>query len=475
MRVLFVEPPKDFWFVMGEYITPPLGILTLASYLETHNKNVDIEVIDCQAEKLGWEGLQRRVESFRPDVVAPSGLGTSNAYVVVRTMEIAKNVDPTITTVVGGQHFTALAHESLESYPSIDIVVRGEGEETLVELLRTLEEKEPLSEINGISFRHQKRIIHTPDRPLIYNLDSLPFPGYHYVEAHMQTYHFTLMAGRDTSLAIVEGSRGCNHDCSYCSQWRFWSRSCRAKSAKRIADELEHLHMEYGARFFWLADDNFSLGERANILSGEIIRRGIADEITWFCQTRCDDIVRHKDLLPKMREAGNIWLLTGFDSPNLETLKSFRREGITKSNAKEATDLLRKNDIFSQGMFIIGERRDSHESIEELRRYADWLDPDIAIFAILTPLPGTEIYELARSNGWIEDTNWSDYDMVHAIMPTEHLTRKEVQAELYECYRSFYGNWRRRCQGFFSHNVIKRRTYQFLAREAILTTLRSLF
>jgi anaerobic magnesium-protoporphyrin IX monomethyl ester cyclase len=168
-------------------------------------------------------------------------------------------------------------------------------------------------------------------------------------------------------------------------------------------------------------------------------------------------------------------MLVGFDSPDPETLAAFRRERINRSNAKEAVELLRKNDIFSQGTFIIGERRDSRESIRALVEYADWVDPDIATFMTLTPFPGTEIYETAKHNGWIEDANWGDYDMIHAIMPTEHLTREEVQEELYKCYQTFFGSWPRRYRGFFSRNEITRRTYQYLARQAILTGLRSLF
>jgi len=473
LRVLFVEPPKQFWFIMGEYLSPPLGILTLASYLESHNDNIDIEVVDCQADELGWEGLEKRIASFQPDVVAPSGLGTSSAFPVLRTVELAKKVDPAISTVVGGQHFTALANESLEAHSNIDIVVRGEGEQTLAELMNALEEKRPPANVRGLSFRHEGRIIHNSDRPLISDLDSLPFPGYHYVKEHMKEYHFALMA--DTPYAIIEGSRGCHHDCSYCSQWRFWKNHHRAKSPRRIADELEYLHTEYESEFIWLADDNFAVGERASDLCDEIIERGLADDVTWFFQARPDDIVHSRDLLPKMRRAGNVWMLVGLDGPNSRTLETFRRKGISRSNSKEAVDLLRRNGIFSQGMFIIGERSDSHESIGALRDYADWLDPDIATFMTLTPFPGTEIYETAKGNGWIEDTNWSNYDMIHAIMPTEHLTREEVQEELYECYRFFFGKWKRRYQGFFSDNPITRRTYQFLARQAILTGLKSLF
>jgi anaerobic magnesium-protoporphyrin IX monomethyl ester cyclase len=168
-------------------------------------------------------------------------------------------------------------------------------------------------------------------------------------------------------------------------------------------------------------------------------------------------------------------MLTGFDNPNAAALETFRRHDFRRAEAKEAVTLLRQHDIFSQGMFILGAQSDSHDSIQALRDYADWLDPDIATFMTLTPFPGTEIYDLAKRNGWIENSNLSEYDMIHAIMPTEHLTRDEVQQELYECYRAFFGNWKRRNRGLFSSNPITKRTYLFLAKKAILTGLSSLF
>lgn len=460
---------------MGKYVPPPYGILALAAYLEADVSDVEIEVVDCQAREIGWDGLEKEIESFRPDVVAPSALGTCNAYLVIRTTELAKKVDPDIKTVVGGQHFSALAEETLEAYPSVDFVVRGEGEQTLAELVKTLDRKEAVSNVKGMSFKHEGKIEHNLERALISDLDALPYPGYNFVSKHMKSYYYALMAGKDVPFAIVEGSRGCRYDCSYCSQWRFWGSQHRAKSPVRIADEFEYLHGEFGSRLFWLTDDNFGLGPRVNNLCDEIIRRGFADDIMWFVQARCDDLVANKDLLPKMRKAGNIWTLVGFDTPRPQTLAKFRRAGVDQSAAKEAVNLLKKNEIFSQGTFIIGEREDSLESIRGLREYASWLDPDLATFMTLTPFPGTEVYDTAKRKGWIEDTNWSNYDMVHAIMSTEHLTREQVQKELYECYRSYFGSWDRIYKGLFSRNPITRKTYQYLARQAILTNLKSLF
>ena len=225
---------------------------------------------------------------------------------------------------------------------------------------------------------------------------------------------------------------------------------------------------------FWLTDDNLGLGAHTEGLCEEILKRDL-DGVTWFTQLRCDDIVKRMDIIPKLREAGNVWVLLGFDSPHPGTLKKFRRDGVDKPTSKKAVEILRVNDIFSQGTFIIGERRDSEQSIEELMEYADWLDPDIATFMALTPFPGTDVYAEAKENGWIEDTNWSHYDMIHAIMPTEHLTRNEVQESLYRCYQKYFGSWPRRYRGILSENHITRRTYHYLAKKAILTGLRSLF
>jgi len=473
MKVLFVEPPKEFWFIMGEYLPPPLGILQLAAFLEDRIKDVEIEVLDCQAKQLDWRGLEKRIESFDPDVAASSGLATCNTYTVVRTLEAAKKVKPDVLTVTGGQHFTVMAQESLETYPEIDVIVRGEGEETLVELVQAFSEKKSFSCIKGISFRHDGEIRHNPPRPLIRNMDDLPFPGYHFVEDTIHKYHFKMMAGSKTRYAIIEGSRGCPHRCKFCTQWKHWLGRWRSKSAKRIADEMEFCLQNYGSKFLWLTDDNFGLGRRADDLCDEILRRGLSDNIMWFVQARCDDIVKHKDLLPKMRKAGNYWLLLGVESHRESTLETFNKK-YNPEDANRAVKLLKENGIFSQAMFIIGERKDSKESIASLREYANDLDPDLAIFMILTPFPGTEIFETAKRNGWIEDYNWANYDMVHAIMPTETLSREEVQEELYRCYRNFYGSWSRRLRGVFSANKLKRRTYRYMARQGLLQQIRSL-
>jgi len=467
MKVLFIEPPREFWFVMGEYLPPPFGIIQLAAYLENEVKNIDIEILDCTALGIGWSGIQEKIESFKPDVVASSAFATCNVYRVVRTLEIAKKTNPDILTVTGGQYFTATVKESLETYPEIDVIVRGEGEATLTELVKNAPDKSRFPQIRGISFRHQNNIFHTHDRPLIKDLHMLPYPGYHLVRDLVDRYHFAAMAGRNAPYALVEGSRGCSHRCTFCTQWRHWGGMWRLKSPERIADEIEFCYNQYGSRFIWLTDDDFGPGNRADQLSGELLKRDIGDDLMLFVQWRCDDIIKNRNSLPKMRKAGLYWVMAGVESPRSSTLETFRK-GITADEASEAVKLLKENDIFAHAMFVIGDRKDTAESIHELRSYANELDPDFAIFTVLTPFHGTEIYNEAKNNGWIEDFNLSHYDMAHAIMPTESLSRIELQEELYDCYRSFYGSWSRRLGGVFSKNRLKRRLFRHMIGQNVL-------
>ncbi len=194
----------------------------------------------------------------------------------------------------------------------------------------------------------------------------------------------------------------------------------------------------------------------------------------WFVQLRCDDVIKIQDELPRLHKAGLEWVMMGVESPWDSTLKAFRK-GIVAEDARRSVELLKENGILAHAMLVIGERKDTRESIAYLREFVNEIDPDFTIFTVLTPFPGTEIYETARANGWIEDTNWAHYDMAHATMPTETLSRLEVQEELWECYRSFYGSWGRRLSGLFSKNSIKRRVSRHMIGEGIVHQFRGLF
>jgi len=354
--VLLIEPPKDIWFVMGEYLPPPYGIIQLAAYLEREVGEAQIKVLDCNAKRMGWNGIAKQIETFHPDIVASSALSTCNTYLAVRTLETAKIIEPNILTVTGGQHFTATTTESLETYPEIDVIVRGEGEQTFTELVRNYDKISSFKKIQGISFRHNGKIHHNAPRSLIENLTDLPYPGYHFVEDLVQKYHFAAMGGRNRPYALIEGSRGCLHRCTFCTQWQHWCGEWRLKSPKRIADEMEYCYNKFGSRFIWLTDDNFGFGDRARKLADELIQRGISEDLMWFLQLRCDDVIKHKRNLPILRKSGLRWIMVGVESPRPSTLKRYKK-GIIPDDAVETVNLLKKNDIFSHAMLVIGERK----------------------------------------------------------------------------------------------------------------------
>ncbi len=474
MKLLLVEPPKDIWFIMGDYLPPPYGIIQLGAYVERELPDVKVSVLDCNAGQVDWDALSEYIKDAKPDIVASSSLATCNTYEVARTLQTAKKVYPEIFTVTGGPHFSFLSEECLRDYPEIDAIVRGEGEVTFAETIKRRILGQPLDDVLGLTYRDEESIRKNPDRPLIEDLESLPFPGYHLVKEIMPKYHFKAMSGKDASYALVEGGRGCPHKCTFCTQWRHWCGKWRTKSPARIAAEMKYIYDEYGSRFIWLTDDNFGPGERAEDLADEILKLGIGDDLMWFIQMRCDDVVNIKDTLPKLRKSGLMWVMMGVESPLSEQLERYRK-GIESSDAIEAVRLLKENDIFTHGMFIIGDRKDTHESIENTRRFVDHLDPDFAVFTVLTPFPGTDVYDTALEKGWIEDDNLYNYDMAHAVMGTETLSRLEVQEELYKCYNYFYGAWGRRIRGIFSTNEIKRRVNWHMAGKGIVAQLKELF
>jgi len=471
-NIIFVEPPRNYWFVMGEYLPPPTTLLILAAYVERELPEVNIEVVDCQAAMMGWNSLEKEIASRDPTLVLTSGF-TCNAYSCARTAEIAKKIDDDIITVVGGIHFSFTPEESLIDFPEIDYIVRGEGEQTLVELITTLQKDGDPSKVRGLSFRHKNHVIHTSDRPFMTNLDNLPYPAYHFVEQHVNQYHFSMMAGRNTSYMILEGARGCQHRCSFCTQWNHWGGLWRTKSVKRVADEIEFLNETYGGVFLWLTDDHFNIAKRGKELHEELRHRPCRDDIMLFLQARTDDVASNPDLVEKLRHVGTYWIMCGVEHESEERLREFKK-GTKTSDAYQAMRILRDNDVFSHAMFVIGSRKDTHASIERLRRFSRDIEPDFAIFTALTPFPGTAYFHHAKEQGWIEDENYANYDMAHAIMPTETLSRQDVQHELWRCYKYFYGSYTKNIAGVFSRNRLKRTLYRHMAGQHVLAKFRRL-
>lgn len=480
MKLLLIEPPKQFWFIMGEYLPPPYNLLLLAAVVEKELSDIDVEVIDCQAENLDWFTLEERIRKEKPDIVGSGSHATCNVYKTVRLLDLAKRIDSNVITVTGGSHFTMMDEESLKEYPSIDLIVRYEGEKALVDLLNYIQthgfKKDELRSIKGISYQHDNQFRRTADYPPLTSeeLDNLPYPAYHKVD--LDKYHFAMMS--DKPYVILEGARGCTHNCSFCSQHVFYRRHFATKSVNRIADEMEWMYHELKRRFFWFADDNFCNGSVKLIgeLCEEIRSRGInGDNSEWFAQMRVDSIINVGDEgLAAMNRAGNYWQLVGAESPFDEVLDLYQK-GIQASQTVEAIRLLKKNNILAQLMLILGHENETHESIvKTLEWVTEIVKPDLVISMLLTPYPGTPMYEQLKRENRIVDDNWTNYDMIHGVCDMKYLNAKELQRELYLAYRYIYDSWKRRFQGVLARNKYKRRIYMYYLKAGVIGQLQKL-
>ncbi len=476
---MLIEPPKKFWFVMGNYLPPPYNLLLLAAIIEKEFPSIELKVIDCQAEDLDWIKLEERIKQEKPDIVGSGSHATCNVFTTIRTLDLAKGINPNIMTLTGGSHFTALDDATLAEFPVIDVITRYEADKTIVDLLKHFSRhgltKRGLEQISGIAFISENGFIRTPDRPPLTNaeLETLPFPAYHFVP--LERYHFALMS--DNPYIILEGSRGCTHQCSFCSQSGFYRRQWATKSVKRIVDEMEWMYNELGSRFFWFTDDNFCGGSPQLVeeLCNELLRRGLnGDNIEWFAQMRVDSILKCKDILGLMNRAGNYWQLVGGESPFAEVLDMYQK-GIRGDQTVEAIKLLRKHNILAQLMIVLGHEKETHTSIQKTMHWAtEVVKPDIIISMLLTPYPGTPMFTELDQKGRIIDKNWTNYDMIHAVCDMEHLTAPELQYELYMAYRHVYDSWIRRFSGIFARNKYKRRAYWYYLRLGVIRQLKRL-
>ncbi len=428
MKILLVEPPRGQWFYFGDVVQPNSGYAQLAAFIEQYG--YPIEILDCQAAGVTWKNFWPEVEKRNPDIV---GIGAQtcfaeNAYRALR--EIKKNA-PRIITVAGGAFFSFLAEESLTTCDAIDFVVRGEGELSFLELLRTMENgRQDFSQVKGLSYRQNGGVVHTPARPLIDDLDTLPMPAYHLLP--MDRYHF-----RDTyTYTTVNTSRGCPYRCIFCSAWKFYGQTWRSRSARKVVDEMELLHKEYGIQYIMFGDDNFNHSRHRNeVFLSELARRKL--NINWMMEARMDTVLRDADLLPLMKKSGLFYILFGAETGREEDLIHLKKEQ-SAARVVEGMNILNRLGISTIACFIVGLRSDTPETVAHTIRYAKSLDPSTPIFLALTPFPGTDLYEAAKAGGWIEIWDWDKYDFAHAVMNTETLSIKEVQKLLRRAYIRFW-------------------------------------
>ncbi|MGC8972208.1 MAG: B12-binding domain-containing radical SAM protein, partial [bacterium] len=335
--------------------------------------------------------------------------------------------------VIGGPHTTFLDRETLGT-GFIDYVVRGEGEFIMLDLVRALEEKKDIREVKGISYIKDGEFIRNPNAELIRDLDSLPFPARNLLP--MDKYTAKLEGTYATSIVT---SRGCPFNCSFCSASAFSGIEWRSRGVKNIIEELEILYKKYGYKAIAFFDDNFTLNpNRVVELCEEILRRGW--KFKWWAFSRVEGILNNPKMVELMAKAGNYMVFIGFESANQEVLDSFKKKLVVEK-AKEAINILRKNKIKVMGSFILGAIEETKEMIQRTINYAKNLDPDIAQFSVLTPYPGTALFEEVKSK--IINKNWLKYDGGYNVFRLEYLNPIEVRWLIAKAYISFYGRPKR--------------------------------
>jgi anaerobic magnesium-protoporphyrin IX monomethyl ester cyclase len=449
MRVLLLEPPKTPWEMMGDVVAPPLGLAQLAGCLE--EAQIPVEILDANAEELDWQGVGRALSDAAPDLI---GITVFTPYVpdVVRAVQVSRQAMPEATIVLGGPHATFTARETLQTMPEVDLVVRGEGDQILVDLVQALEGDEGFEGVPGITYRQNGDLVENPVPPPL-DPSLLPNPAFHLLP--MERYHFASLGG---PFATVVTSRGCPFQCSFCSEWPFWGGGWRAHDPGKVIDQVDILVNRYGRKNIWFGDDCFNVnGEHMAAICEGILERGI--DVNWYYQGRADLVVKHKELLPLARRAGNRMVQIGIEASNDE-----QREGLNKQlsteTVREAVKLLRQHDIVCQGMQIVGLPGDSPRTFEQKVRLVNQLDVDFPVFLVYTLFPGAPDYDKAVAEGWIDlPANYARHDMAHVLMPTQYMNPRQIWAYTRWAWTSVYLHPVRLARNLLSRNEWRRQNW----------------
>jgi len=453
MRVLLLEPPKTPWEMMGEVVAPPLGLAQLAGCLEA--ADIPVEILDANALGIGWDGLEAAIARTNPEAPALIGITVYTPYVpeISRAVRVARQAAPQAVIALGGPHVTFTAEETLRTMPQVDVVARGEGDQIIVDLARALDEGDGLEGVPGISFRRDGQVVETPAPPPL-DVTTLPMPAFHLLP--MDRYRWPELGG---PFATVITSRGCPFKCTFCSEWHFWRGGWRPYDPEMVVEQLDVLVNRYGRRNIWFGDDCFNVdGDHIAAICEGILRRGI--EVNWYYQGRADLLVKYKDLLPLTRRAGNRMVQIGIEASSDEQRDELNKQ-LSTETVKKAVRLLRQHDIVCQGMMIVGVPSDSPRTFEHKVRFIKRLDVDFPVFTLYTPFPGTPAFDEAVAEGWIElPADYARYDMTHALMPTRHMTRRQVWNYTGWAFTSFYFNPVKLARNLFSGNDWRRRMWR---------------
>ncbi len=421
MKVLLINPP--FHRLMGlKNIFFPIGLAYLASYIKKYhdvaiyNSELGDEAIlniitpekiyenqQLLEEALNnpshyvWEEIKNKIKIFSPDVVGITTM-TCKYSAAQNISSIAKKIDPQIKVVLGGSHATADANNVLMDNKDVDFVIKTEGELAFSKLLQYLEGEIAINQVGNLLFKKNGEIIHNQPEPYIDNLDTIPFPVRNLdLRNHIyKPYH----------LNGLLGSRGCPWDCTYCSSKDIWTRKIRYRSNENILKEIDHLIDTFKIRSLMFIDDTFTANSKKII---DFCKRLIDNcyNVSWTCTTRLD--VLTDEVVKYMKKSGLSTITVGIESGS-ERILQLTQKGITKEKIYRGVELLNKYGIDWHAFFMVGFPFETREDIQKTKEFIKELKPSTVELSILTPYPGSIIYEQAKKMGVIPNNmEWSKY------------------------------------------------------------------
>jgi len=411
---------------------PPVGLAYIASFLEKNN--IKVKIIDANALSLTDKELKKILHSIDFDIIGTTAF-TSTIKRAFNVLKMAKELKA-CTTVIGGAHATALPIETLDNI-FLDIVVKGEGEVTFLEIVKTLRANRSLKGVKGIYYKNNGKIISTPERPLIENLDELPFPAYHLLpmKKYKISNHHAVGHGRKINLHpffIIFTSRGCPFNCTFCASHLTWKRRVRYRSPENVIKEIDFLVKNYNVKNIDFYDDTFTLDKkRMNRILDLIIQRNY--DINFACLSRVDSI--DDEILSKLNRAGFYNIRYGIESGSPEILKRMRK-GIDLEKARKAIRLTQKHKMSANAFFIFGHPGETKETAMQTINFALKSNPDFALFFNAIPLPGTDMAKMVENQ--LINKNSITITSQKAAFDTDELTKKEIIAIRGKAYRKFY-------------------------------------
>lgn len=408
MKVQLFVPPGGYLaerWTKGSTM-PPLGLLYIGAMLE--REGVAVRIVPADMKKMNGREIRKEILDFRPDFIGVTST-TENRFQSFKLIKLAKKVFPQASTILGGPHASMAAEDCLSYIRELDFVVRGEGEMTMLDLCKWLEEGKKqgsLDSIAGITFRKEGHIQSNPPRTPIQDLDSLPFPAFHLIP--FEEYRFTFpVPGRGELPAVnMMTSRGCPFNCNFCATPINWGRHVRMRSPENVVSEIELLVEKYGAKVIFFFDDTFNANpKRAEQICDLILERKL--DVFWKCDVRMDLI--NKPLLTKMKKAGLFHLSFGLEAGSERIRNQIINKKVDVGDFHNLVRWCQELDIIPNVFFIFSHPTETWEEAQEtiriIEQYGDRIEASVAILHIY---PGTPLEKTAKKTGVLpEDFSWT--------------------------------------------------------------------